>query len=176
MVGENAPCFFRSLAEHAGETVAQRGPRARLRLGQGPLRHVEGIEHGVHGFGDDRPVVDQGIVPVEQDRARCCVHAWPSAIWTSMRWRNSLVTRPTSPPPTGWPSRVVTGIKNPLLLVRNASLASRASARLKGRCSKVSLRPSMRPSTERRTIPARMAWPSGRVTSRPPAVTIQALV
>src|SRR5260370_12581000 len=66
----DAPCLFPSIAEMKREALAQAEPDAFFGLPQRPQRLLHRRHDGVQRFVDRRPAVDQGVVPVEQDRPR----------------------------------------------------------------------------------------------------------
>src|SRR5271169_1846062 len=66
----DASRLFPSIAEMKREALAQAEPDAFLGLPQRPQWLLHRRHDGVERFVDCRPTVDQGVVPVEQDRPR----------------------------------------------------------------------------------------------------------
>src|SRR6266545_3049846 len=175
--------FARARAEQRGKSVAQRAMRPITHFLRRPRRLAQRREGIVIALDDGRPSIDQRVVPIEQDGARrletlrsAHVTASPSAAKRTYSSRSRRAVGPTLPSPTTSPSILTTGVTNEVALVMKASLASLASARVKGRSTSFSCRSPASTFSVWRVMPARMALSVARVTSSPPLVTIQALV
>ena len=75
MLGLEAPIedlggLFGPVAEQLGKGLAGRPAHPLPGLLEGPGLHAHGLEGDTQGAVDDRPSIHQGVVPIEQNRAR----------------------------------------------------------------------------------------------------------
>src|SRR5436190_1144543 len=171
------------LAEQLGKMIAQRAVRPVAHFLVGPSRQAERVEGVVIALDDGRPGIDQGVVPVEQDRPRpldigrpAHVTASPSEAKRTYSSRRRRAVGPTLPSPTLSPSIFTTGVTNDVALVMKASFAFFASVSENGRSTNLSCRSLAIFFSVPRVMPARMPLSVWRVTSSLSPVTIQALV
>ena len=127
--------------EQAGKGIAQRRFDARLALFDRPGFLPETAQRDVHGGMDRRPVVHQRVVPVEQEglaaAAVCLANLLLLADIGEYDLPQLAGHRARLAVADGVSSICVTGNTSDVVLVRKASAASFASARVKGRSSKL---------------------------------------